>query len=288
MTARTTLALPWTLALLLSCGGSTGLVTDDGGGSGTGGSAVGGSGGPGTGGAAGAGGRGGSGAAGGSGGTTGAGGTGGIICPPCVPPPSNACRGTGPCGCGPYVCPDAGAPLPAIRCPDMPPAAGTPCARAGLACQYGDDPRQDCRLLATCAMPPGSLTARWDVLAPRCVMPPKAMCPATRQDAAGKACSPIGAYCAYEQGLFCLCTNCRTGPVDVCGGDPVWRCDTPSPVPGCPAAMPNLGTSCAQEGLSCMYTCDSGRLCQGGIWVRGHGGICPIAGLTRPGCADRA
>jgi len=29
----------------------------------------------------------------------------GEMCPPCVPPPNEACVGSGPCGCGPYVCP---------------------------------------------------------------------------------------------------------------------------------------------------------------------------------------
>lgn len=29
-------------------------------------------------------------------------------CPACAPPPSSACVGTGPCGCEPYICPDAG------------------------------------------------------------------------------------------------------------------------------------------------------------------------------------
>jgi hypothetical protein len=41
---------------------------------------------------------------GGAGGMSGAGGT-MIICPPCVAPPDPACKGQGPCGCGPYVCP---------------------------------------------------------------------------------------------------------------------------------------------------------------------------------------
>jgi len=44
----------------------------------------------------------------GTGGASGAGsGMGGDAnCPPCVPPPSPDCVGTGPCGCGPYDCPD--------------------------------------------------------------------------------------------------------------------------------------------------------------------------------------
>jgi hypothetical protein len=33
-------------------------------------------------------------------------GAGGQLCPPCVPPPSPECVGSGPCGCGPYTCPN--------------------------------------------------------------------------------------------------------------------------------------------------------------------------------------
>lgn len=38
---------------------------------------------------------------------------GGVMCPPCVPPPSPDCVGTGICGCGPYVCP------PSDECSDV-------------------------------------------------------------------------------------------------------------------------------------------------------------------------
>jgi hypothetical protein len=37
-------------------------------------------------------------------------------CPPCVPPPSPDCVGTGPCGCGPYLCPDAGGSSYGLQC----------------------------------------------------------------------------------------------------------------------------------------------------------------------------
>jgi hypothetical protein len=37
-------------------------------------------------------------------------------CPPCVPPPSPECVGTGPCGCGPYLCPDGGNIGPSLHC----------------------------------------------------------------------------------------------------------------------------------------------------------------------------
>lgn len=38
------------------------------------------------------------------------------LCPPCVSPPSPDCVGTGPCGCGPYKCPDAGGSSYNLRC----------------------------------------------------------------------------------------------------------------------------------------------------------------------------
>jgi hypothetical protein len=70
-----------------------------------------------------------SGSASGTGGAGGAEqGTGGLEnCPPCVPPPSPDCVGTGPCGCGPYVCPDG-------------PCAGAACGDSCSTCTGGDCP----------------------------------------------------------------------------------------------------------------------------------------------------
>ena len=140
-------------------GGAGGMGGRGGGGGGGGGGAMGGTGGGaggtsgmggrgGAGGTAGTGGRGGSGGTGGTGGIGGKGGTGGAggtsgmggtggggpdVCPPCVPPPSPECRGTGPCGCGPYHCPDAGAP---DRSPDLAPDTGEDvCVQGGTCTQ---------------------------------------------------------------------------------------------------------------------------------------------------------
>lgn len=38
------------------------------------------------------------------------------LCPPCMAPPSPSCVGTGPCGCGPYDCPDAGGSSYHLQC----------------------------------------------------------------------------------------------------------------------------------------------------------------------------
>ncbi len=164
-------------------------------------------------------------------------------------------------------------PSGAVACPPQAPASGTPCVRQGLTCEYGDDPRRECHTLATC-------NTVWQITSPRCVPLPVVTCPATREEANGKACEAKDAYCKYEQGLVCRCTNCRTGgPVDFCGGDPTWSCEAPNPNAMCPAAMPLLGTPCRTEGQSCAYGCgdERGRVCQGGTWQRGRGGPCPIS-----------
>lgn len=130
---------------------TTGTGSGTGGTGGSGGSAGAGSGSGGTGGKAGAGGAGGKSGAGGAAGTGGRGqqdasvdareaGSGGgtvdaggdMICPPCVyiiAPPPPGCKPSGPCGCGPYVCPDAGGDG-GVRCGDNVCAPGLVCCNA--------------------------------------------------------------------------------------------------------------------------------------------------------------
>ncbi|HVU03263.1 MAG TPA: hypothetical protein VHE30_15995 [Polyangiaceae bacterium] len=102
-----------TVSLVASaCGGSssggTGRLPGGDAGPASGGASSGGTAGSSNGGS-GTGGRSGSGGAGGSAGL-GAGGF--IACPPCAAPPRPNCVGSGPCGCGPYTCDDAGPPAP--------------------------------------------------------------------------------------------------------------------------------------------------------------------------------
>ena len=76
---------------------------------------------------------------GGSGGSAGhsAGAGGMVVCPPCAAPPAPDCVGSGPCGCGPYVCPSGGA------------ASGEPCGP--VACKA---PLECCNaLMGICTMP---------------------------------------------------------------------------------------------------------------------------------------
>jgi hypothetical protein len=198
-------------------------------------------------------GGGGGGGGGGVGGSGGAGGTGG------------GAKLDGPAGA------DGGGPdaAAAIPCPSSLPQGG-PCAPEGRVCQYGEDPRGDnCRPSAVCT------AGAWMLRLTGCPPTPKPdSCPASREAAVGKACSPMGAYCPYGD-LHCLCATCAPN-APVCQiGPSLWYCTAPSTVPGCPDAMPNLGTPCAREGVTCGYDCNSAlRACQGGIWV-GKPNSCP-------------
>ncbi len=164
---------------------------------------------------------------------------------------------------------------PVSACGSSAPSSGSPCGREGLVCQYGDDPRESCRTQATCT------GGRWAVIAPRCTpITPPAMCPSTREAAAGMACGAMNAVCNYG-GLTCTCTNCRSFPVGGCGGPLQWRCVAPNMAPGCPALQPNLGANCPMDGQRCGYDCEAygiqgGRVCEGGVW-RALSNLCPIS-----------
>ena len=147
-----------------------------------------------------------------------------------------------------------------------------PCTE-GLTCEYGSDPRPLCRQSATCTNGSWVLAS----VAPCAALPP-ATCPATRAAAAGQACSASGAYCTYAD-LTCQCTNCTTGPVDSCAGDPTWHCAAPNPDAACPAGLPLLGSACTTANQSCTYSCGSGgaRVCKGGAWYSADGGSCPVS-----------
>lgn len=165
---------------------------------------------------------------------------------------------------------DAGGTGP---CPPSLPTHGTACARSGLVCAYGDDPRPNCRPSATCT------GGTWVVAMPNCPTLPPAMCPPSREAAAGQRCMPVGAYCSYD-GVPCECTNCIRYPVERCEGDPTWHCAAPPADMRCPPGIPNLGTPCGMEGQQCVYGCEENmaRTCRDGVWVASTApGGCPIS-----------
>lgn len=150
------------------------------------------------------------------------------------------------------------------------PEDGSACSIEGQVCEYGDNPL--CLSSATCK---GGV---WSLLLAKCPGEDPT-CPPTREEAAGQPCVNENGICNYD-GLICTCTNCIEYPVEKCEGPLLWSCAAPNPTPGCPAAKPNLGTACTQEGLACDYGCEMGdlRVCQGGAWVAGEDQfMCPIS-----------
>lgn len=125
------------------------------------------------------------------------------------------------------------------------------------------------------------MSGQWAVVTPRCIpLVDPAMCPASREAAAGTDCTTMNATCDFG-GLACTCTNCRSFPVGGCSGPLRWRCTAPNMEPGCPAVQPRLGTSCAMDGQRCGYDCEAtgvqgGRVCTGGVWQSSPNN-CPIS-----------
>jgi hypothetical protein len=157
---------------------------------------------------------------------------------------------------------DGGKP---VGCPADPPGAGASCTRDGLECEYGTDPRHQCREVATCS------SGKWEVMAPKCAQIPPTTCPASRAAASGKECSPEAAICVYEDALKCSCTTCPN-PYPICQTlpKPIWSCEAPNEDAACPPARPNFGTTCSQEQKECSYGCepDNNLICTGGVWQR--------------------
>lgn len=165
---------------------------------------------------------------------------------------------------------DAGDGGGGTACSVQEPTPSTACAREGQVCDYGDDPR--CLKDYTCT------GGKWSTHKNACP-PPEPTCPATRETAAGQVCATKDASCNYA-GLLCSCTNCTKYPVVQCSGPLTWRCDAPNTTPGCPAARPNTGQACSDEGVLCDYGCEPNvsRQCTKGAWVPASSpGGCPIS-----------
>lgn len=164
-------------------------------------------------------------------------------------------------------------------CGDAPPSTGAACVPPSDSklgdthCSWGDDPRPDCRTLATCL---GDGT--WSVVQPpaSCSTPPlPAACPAP-PPTAGTECTDDTLSCWYDGGERCWCSSCKFGtqyptcqPID----PPLWACA--SPPEGCPSVIPQAGTPCSTPGATCGPDCELQVVCEGGTW-KWHEGSCPI------------
>jgi hypothetical protein len=188
-----------------------------------------------------------------------------------------------PDGAYPCVAPPPNGALVA-DCPTSPPDAGAPCARAGLDCEWGDDPDSSCNTVARCEAdcfrapcpmnPPYWHTSAPGAQCPSAVCSTPDWCPASFEEASS------GGPCMMGLTWF----ECRNGPCPFCGyrqgvcrcdkdehtGDSKWACTTLDP--SCPPYRPRLGSSCAGlPNVLCSYTADGsppsvGAGCRDGVW----------------------
>lgn len=146
-----------------------------------------------------------------------------------------------------------------ISCPAAIPSGGTcTTAEEGLRCTYGDSVRPECRTDYTCT------SGGWATTKNFCE--PSLDC-GTTDPTEGSACTTEG-VCEVGNDI-CVCTACAGGP---CMPSPTWSCAKPPTTAGCPATVPNDGTSCTTEGLNCSYgliCAQSGAMvdCKNGRWT---------------------
>ncbi len=159
-------------------------------------------------------------------------------------------------------------------CPDAAPTAGAECA-GPIGCSYGDSSRPDCRATYVCA-PDGTGGDRYAWLATRmgCVDPPPNFCPrpAALWDPARPSRCPRRASPAPTPAVV-IC-QCPCGD-RLCAEAQTWDCYQPPSDPGCPAAVPNLGTAWhGARGRVQVRRSVPGRrrrvFCRAGLWGAGQ------------------
>jgi len=143
-------------------------------------------------------------------------------------------------------------------CPEVEPIPDAPCSHLNMKCEYGDDPRPECRKRFGC-LAAGPDPLFWLQLAPDKPCDPldSSACPIEPLDST--TCNSASSLCIYSDGRQCACFG-------------TWSCVQP-PDPPCPPIAPNYGFSCPMEGLVCKYgDCAFGtamvRYCSGGVWFR--------------------
>jgi hypothetical protein len=157
-------------------------------------------------------------------------------------------------------------------CPGSAPTAGSACDVPRVQCEFGYDPRRQCRTFSVClgTTAGAGAPATWRIQRNSCDALPAVQCPATLAAAPDQPCAPRDAWCSYPEGGRCHCTDCRfTATGYLCAGAPTWSCERPLSAPGCPAFVPRIGSACT-GGATCSYGCEWGNvICEGGVWQPG-------------------
>ncbi len=147
-------------------------------------------------------------------------------------------------------------------CPATEPQGGSCSAPDGFRCTFGSSVRPECRNEWLCSH------GEWLSTKGQCFDPPEQDC-AFSKPPTGSVCPAEGDVCPLGDDTICICSSCAGGP---CMAPPAkWQCAPPPSTAGCPKVVPNDGTACSQNGLSCTYgfICSgSGAMveCKGGLW----------------------
>jgi len=170
--------------------------------------------------------------------------------------------------------PDGGLASPV--CPRADPGDGAPCARPGLACEYGTDPNSNCNAVRTCSTRGVWESSRQGALCPTAPALHDPRCPASRiEGAKGAACpaTAVSASCGFAGEGRCACAPAQAAADAGAGGSHRWVCDTPAAT--CPLPRPRLGEACGARnaGQLCNYgacVLDGGQqlVCLDGYWQR--------------------
>lgn len=133
-------------------------------------------------------------------------------------------------------------------CPTPAPAEGTACPREAVLCSYGASP--ECRTVMQC------WRGTWSTAAPAGNCEP-AYCPVSDTSVNGVACDATheGAYCVYNNSIYCECSCVTIASPEQYGGQYTWSCPIPiprQPWSACPETLPADGTSCSVE-AECYY-----------------------------------
>ena len=125
----------------------------------------------------------------------------------------------------------------ASGCPATMPTQGQTCAPSNEMCEYGTDPRVDCRAEATCS------AGSWQLAVMACD-PPNQGCPGSAP-ASMVSCMTMDQFCAYPDGTRCDCAPCPPGGALCAPGPLSWYC-LAVPGNGCPI-QPPMSAPCARR-----------------------------------------
>jgi hypothetical protein len=141
----------------------------------------------------------------------------------------------------------AGGTVSSAGCPSAQPTPGTPCPVSGATCTYGDSVFAECRANFICEV------STWKGLSSTC--PPQSVgCPTSPPQNMSSCNGDAGlTSCGYDDGQICDCAPCPPVGPPCMPGPFKWYCGGPSGPAGCPALIPNEGSTCGDATLKCTY-----------------------------------